>query len=76
MPQRIAQLKDWLNTLPELGDYSFEPASGDASFRRYFRIGVKSGSYIAMDAPTDKEDTKPFIRVANEFERIGLNVPH
>ncbi|MBW9261882.1 MAG: phosphotransferase [Candidatus Thiodiazotropha sp. (ex. Lucinisca nassula)] len=76
MPQRIAQLKDWLNTLPEFGDYSFEAASGDASFRRYFRIGVKNGSYIAMDAPTDKEDTKPFIRVANEFERIGLNVPH
>ncbi|MCG7898083.1 MAG: phosphotransferase [Candidatus Thiodiazotropha lotti] len=76
MPQRIAQLKDWLNTLPEISDYSFEPASGDASFRRYFRIGVGDGSYIAMDAPTDKEDTKPFIQVANAFERIGLNVPH
>ncbi|MCG7982194.1 MAG: phosphotransferase [Candidatus Thiodiazotropha lotti] len=76
MPQRIAQLKNWLNTLPEIGDYSFEPASGDASFRRYFRIGVSNGSYIAMDAPTDKEDTKPFVQIANEFERIGLNVPH
>jgi aminoglycoside/choline kinase family phosphotransferase len=76
MPQRIAQLKDWLNTLPGLDAFSIEPASGDASFRRYFRIGVGDKSYIAMDAPTDKEDTKPFIHVANAFERIGLKVPH
>ncbi|MEJ2619892.1 MAG: phosphotransferase [Candidatus Thiodiazotropha sp.] len=76
MPQRIAQLKDWLNTLPGMEAYSFEPASGDASFRRYFRIGVGDKSYIAMDAPTDKEDTRPFIHVANALESIGLNVPH
>ncbi|MEW8624546.1 MAG: phosphotransferase [Candidatus Thiodiazotropha sp.] len=76
MPQRIAQLKDWLNTLPGVEDYTFAPASGDASFRRYFRIGMGDKSYIAMDAPTDKEDTKPFIQVAKAFESIGLNVPH
>jgi N-acetylmuramate 1-kinase len=76
MPQRIEQLKDWLNTLPGMVDYSFEPASGDASFRRYFRIGMADKSYIAMDAPPEKEDTKPFVHVADAFERIGLNVPH
>jgi aminoglycoside/choline kinase family phosphotransferase len=76
MPQRIEQLKHWLNTLPGLDGYTFEPASGDASFRRYFRIGVAQKSYIAMDAPPEKEDPKPFVQVAEAFEAIGLNVPH
>ena len=59
MPHRIKQLKTWLKSLPQLGEFSFEPASGDASFRRYFRIQTGDRSYIAMDAPPDREDTGP-----------------
>ncbi|MEW8549665.1 MAG: phosphotransferase [Candidatus Thiodiazotropha endolucinida] len=76
MPQRIEQLKKWLVSLPELSDYSFEPASNDASFRRYFRLIENGKSYIAMDAPPDREDSRPFVKVAEAFESIGLNVPH
>ena len=76
MPQRIRALKNWLSSLPMIDDYSFEPASGDASFRRYFRIGTGGGSYIAMDAPPEKEPLEPFLQVARSFEAIGLNVPH
>jgi aminoglycoside/choline kinase family phosphotransferase len=76
MPHRIAQLKTWLASLPQIGEFSFEPASGDASFRRYFRIRTAGRSYIAMDAPPDKEDSRPFIQVAEAYEAIGLNVPH
>jgi N-acetylmuramate 1-kinase len=76
VPQRITQLKKWLETLPGLSGFSFDLASGDASFRRYFRIGVAGNSYIAMDAPPEKENSEPFVRVAESFERIGLNVPH
>jgi aminoglycoside/choline kinase family phosphotransferase len=76
MPQRIEQLKKWLATLPEISDYSFEPASADASFRRYFRISENGKNYIAMDAPPDREDSNPFVKVAEAFESIGLNVPH
>jgi aminoglycoside/choline kinase family phosphotransferase len=76
MPHRIKQLKIWLGSLPEIGDFSFAPASGDASFRRYFRIRVGARSYIAMDAPPDREDAGPFIKVAEAYEAIGLNVPH
>ncbi|RDH86779.1 MAG: aminoglycoside phosphotransferase [endosymbiont of Escarpia spicata] len=76
MPQRIEQLKNWLSSLPEIESYTFEPASGDASFRRYFRIETGDKSYIAMDAPPEKEDTKPFIRMAEVLESIGLKVPH
>ena len=76
MSQRIEQLVAWLESLPGLGAFTFEPASGDASFRRYFRIHGQDGSYIAMDAPPQLEDVEPFLRVAESFEAIGLNVPH
>jgi N-acetylmuramate 1-kinase len=49
MPQRIEALKNWLATLPMIGDFSIEPASGDASFRRYFRIETGGQSYVVMD---------------------------
>jgi aminoglycoside/choline kinase family phosphotransferase len=76
MPQRIQALKDWLSTLPMIDGFRFEPASGDASFRRYFRVETRGASYIAMDAPPEKEPLQPFLRVARDFEAIGLNVPH
>ena len=76
MPHRIEQLKIWLSSLPGMEGFGFEPASGDASFRRYFRVSLTDRSYIAMDAPPDKEDTAPFIHIAEAFEAIGLHVPH
>jgi len=76
MAQRIELLKAWLRSLPGLDEFSFEPASGDASFRRYFRIRREGRSYIAMDAPPEKEAIDPFIGVARAYEAIGLNVPH
>lgn len=76
MPQRIDALKAWLATIPGFGEFTLEPASGDASFRRYFRIRTADRRYIAMDAPPEKEAVEPFIKVAESFEAIGLNVPH
>jgi aminoglycoside/choline kinase family phosphotransferase len=51
------------------------PASVDASFRRYFRLQKNGRSLIVMDAPPDKEDSVPFIRVAGYLESMGLNAP-
>ncbi|MCU7809328.1 MAG: phosphotransferase [Candidatus Thiodiazotropha sp. (ex Semelilucina semeliformis)] len=76
MTRRIEQLMVWLKRLPGLDEFTFEPASGDASFRRYFRIQTSTRSYIAMDAPPEKETVTPFIEVSQSFEAIGLNVPH
>jgi hypothetical protein len=76
MPQRIEALKTWLASLPMIGDFDFAPASGDASFRRYFRVTAGERSYIAMDAPPEREALQPFMQVARQFEAIGLNVPH
>lgn len=75
MPKRLEQLKHWLHKEIQLPDFSIEPASGDASFRRYFRVRYDGQSVIAMDAPPDLEDCRPFIGVAKAFLDIGLNVP-
>ncbi|MEJ6021395.1 aminoglycoside phosphotransferase family protein [Ramlibacter sp. PS4R-6] len=51
-------------------------ASADASFRRYLRVDDAQGaSFIVMDAPPDKEDCKPFVKVARLMADAGLNAP-
>lgn len=73
---RLAALRQWLTGLGHLSEFDIHPASGDASFRRYFRVTLTDGStLIAMDAPPDKEDSDPFVRVAEAFARFGIHVP-
>ncbi len=52
-----------------------EPASADASFRRYFRIVHKRGSHIAMDSPPEKEALGRFIALARRLRNSGLKAP-
>ncbi len=54
---------------------TLQPASADASFRRYLRIGAKGGSLIIMDAPPPQEDVRPFVQVAQAIRAAGLNGP-
>jgi aminoglycoside/choline kinase family phosphotransferase len=76
MSQRKAQLQQWLRDACGIRDFTFAPASGDASFRRYFRVGLADGgSLIAMDAPPDKEDCKPFVDVTGRLAATGVHVP-
>ena len=74
---RIALIRDWLAS--ELGwprDLRLEPASADASFRRYFRVWRPSGSTaVVMDAPPDKEDTSPYLHVSGLLRACGVHVP-
>ena len=55
---------------------SGETASADASFRRYFRYDLGDRTLVAMDAPPEHEDCRPFIRIANLFGEAGVHVPH
>jgi N-acetylmuramate 1-kinase len=73
---RAEQLRRWLNAKLG-GELSIDPASDDASFRRYFRVrgGSSRTSLIAMDAPPDKESCEPFVRVARIFSEAGVHVP-
>ncbi|HUQ24955.1 MAG TPA: phosphotransferase [Burkholderiales bacterium] len=55
---------------------SLEPASEDASFRRYWRARLDDGrTYVAMDAPPDKEDCRPFVHVAALLRAAGVHAP-
>ena len=74
MDPRLEQLKVWLNN-NDVSFQSLEPASADASFRRYFRIIDNANSFIVMDAPPEKEDCQPFVDVAQRLFDLGLNVP-
>ena len=72
---RLANLTQWV--IEDLGfdGAGIAPASADASFRRYFRVSRDSDSYIVMDAPPDKEDSAPFLKVARILGGMNLNVP-
>jgi N-acetylmuramate 1-kinase len=55
---------------------TMEPASADASFRRYFRVTDAAGaSFIVMDAPPNKEDSAPFVRIAQLHAQAGVHAP-
>ena len=73
--QRLIDLQQWLRHDLGIAFDNIKPASGDASFRRYFRIDHDGESLIVMDAPPDKEDCVPFINIANALLKTGLNVP-
>lgn len=75
MDHRLETLKAWVSATLDTADYEIRPASTDASFRRYFRVTLNGGSHIVMDAPTDKEDVRPFIDIATRLFNLGLNVP-
>ena len=75
MDQRLEQLIRWVEAVLKINEAEVTPASSDASFRRYFRIRHGDESFIVMDAPPDKEDCGPFIRVSDAMAQFGLNVP-
>ena len=84
MPQRLSQINNWLQKDLGILEYDIQPASSDASFRRYFRVTRQTGNFdtygvgnslIVMDAPPSHENVQPFIYVSKLLEDIGLNVP-
>jgi len=71
----LARIHDWIENIDAIAGSTLSPASDDASFRRYFRLQAGATSYIVMDAPPEKEDCLPFIRVAGYLESMQLNAP-
>jgi aminoglycoside/choline kinase family phosphotransferase len=82
-PRRGSTFSNWLASIAAphgLDVASVQLASADASFRRYFRVGASGapsscGSFIIMDAPPEKEDCKPFVKVAALMLDAGLPAP-
>ena len=84
MDQRRDQLAHWAATMVRQqtglnATSHLETVSGDASFRRYFRLKYATDdqtlSWIAVDAPADKEDNPRFVRIANAWHSHQVAVP-
>lgn len=72
---RLEALNRWVEGIDAISGGTLAPASGDASFRRYFRLQQGGESFIVMDAPPPQEDCLPFIRVAGYLEAMQINAP-
>jgi N-acetylmuramate 1-kinase len=73
---RLTLIHEWLSRELRMSIARIEPASSDASFRRYFRAYAAEHTYVVMDAPPGKEDVRPYVRVSAMLEAIGVHVPH
>lgn len=80
MDQRREDLAQWAaDNIRRHADYEVKAemtmVSGDASFRRYFRLHYRDHSWIAVDAPADKEDNPAFVAIARAWYKHGIAVP-
>ncbi len=80
MDNRLQMLTAWVRQFPGFENADARPVSGDASFRRYFRvckadINGNDTPFIVMDSPPEQEDCRPFIHVAKHWHLTGIKVP-
>ncbi|OGT48874.1 MAG: hypothetical protein A3E82_04030 [Gammaproteobacteria bacterium RIFCSPHIGHO2_12_FULL_38_11] len=74
---RLSALHAWLSGLfHETTAFTITPLTGDASFRRYFRVIIAKKTFIVMDAPPEKEDCTAFIAIADAFKNASARFPH
>jgi aminoglycoside/choline kinase family phosphotransferase len=57
------------------GGATIAPLAGDASFRRYFRVHGPDSTAVLMDAPPDKEDSRPFLAIGRALHDLGFSAP-
>ena len=72
---RDDSLRSWLGEVTGKREGRLEPLAGDASFRRYLRLRIGHETFVVMDAPPEREDSRPFVQVAELLRAAGVNVP-
>jgi N-acetylmuramate 1-kinase len=75
MHNRQNALNKWLVQVLGSSQFSLNPLTGDASFRRYFRLHHSGISRIVMDAPPEKEPLHSFIAIATLLRTNGIRAP-
>ena len=75
MDHRRNQLQQWLAETCGLAEPVLCALQNDASFRRYFRVQQPENSYIAMDAPPEKENCVPYVAIGRALRAQGLLTP-
>jgi aminoglycoside/choline kinase family phosphotransferase len=73
--QRLREAADWARATLGRSQLAPHPVSGDASFRRYFRVDDGSRTLILMDAPPERENSRPFLDIAARLRAAGLRAP-
>ncbi|ROR34673.1 aminoglycoside phosphotransferase family protein [Inmirania thermothiophila] len=73
--ERAERLRAWLAARLGTAVPPLEPLAGDASFRRYFRLHLGGLGLVAVDAPPEREDSAPFVRLAGRLAALGVAVP-
>ncbi len=71
---RTAKIADWLAHVAPHGA-QVTPVSADASFRSYYRVQSGTSTAILMDAPPEKEDVEPYLRIARLLRDAGDSAP-
>jgi aminoglycoside/choline kinase family phosphotransferase len=75
MDNRLRTLTQWVRQFPGFEKADPQPVSGDASFRRYFRVIGDGQPFIIMDAPPEHEDCRPFVAIARHWQAQDIAVP-
>ncbi len=78
---RASELRKWVERWLERhrqdwgGVCSMPALSGDASFRRYFRVVLQEHSLVAVDAPPEHENNPAFVAIATALRAHGIKTP-
>ena len=77
MLQDYGSLERWIATQLGVGngEVYLTPLSGDASFRRYFRISLSGQKYIAVYSPPKTENNSAFLEVSCLLDQNQIRVP-
>ena len=70
----MLKVKAWIESLG-YGDYKLEVVSADASYRKYYRLFIKGGTYIIMDSSMQVESIYPFIDVSVRLLKADVQIP-
>jgi len=75
LARRQRQAAAWAASVLGRQQVALQPVSGDASFRRYFRLQEAGRSLILMDAPPERENSRPFVDIDARLRAAGLRAP-
>ena len=77
MSNKSASLRKWITEQTGVAgnQLRLEPLTGDASFRKYFRLSIDSKSYVAVHAPPLIEDNFSFLKIQKLLEENNIRVP-
>jgi len=75
MDYQTGHLTEWINKQTGLQHFQLQAMTGDASFRRYYRLHYPGGTWVVADASVEKERCQPFVAIAKALRNLGLQAP-